>query len=354
MKAIIPAAGFGTRLRPLTFARPKPVLRVANKPIICHAIQTLCAAGVCDIGIVVSELTRQAIESAVKDLEGVNIEYIYQNEMLGLGDAVRVARSWIGDSDFCVYLGDNLFERGVGSFIRTFHEQQADAVIALVEVEQPSEFGVAVLDDRNRITRLVEKPRVPPSNLAVAGLYCFRPAFFEYLEILQPSARGEYEITDAIAMQIDAGGRVLGERVQGWWKDTGKPQDLIDANRLLLGDLRGCVLGSVSDSRLTGEVVVEAGAVVKNSTILGPVTIAAGAHIENAYLGPYTSVGQGSVIRNAEVEYSVIDENTEIRDVGIRLQGCLIGVRAKVIGHGAIPRVHHFTLSDASVLELGC
>jgi glucose-1-phosphate thymidylyltransferase len=354
MKAIIPAAGFGTRLRPLTFARPKPVLRVANKPIICHAVQTLAAAGIHEIGIVVSEPTHKAIETAVKDLEGVSIEYIFQNEMLGLGDAVRVSRPWIGDNDFCVYLGDNLFEHGVSSYIRTFHDQQADAVIALVEVDHPEEFGVAVLDTDGRIIQLVEKPKVPPSNLAVAGLYCFKPGIFEVLETLQPSARGEYEITDAVALLIGAGGRVLGERVSGWWKDTGKPHDLLDANRLLLSQQRGCVLGEVSGSRLTGEVVVEPGAQIINSVILGPVTVAAGARIENAYLGPYTSVGRDSVICNAEIEYSVIDESTEIRDVAVRLQGCLIGVKARVIGHGSVPRVHHFTLSDNSVLELGC
>lgn len=354
MKAIIPAAGLGTRLRPLTYARPKPVLKVANKPIICHAISTLSDAGIVDIGIVVSDLTRKAIESAVRGLEGVNITFIYQNEMLGLGHAVKVAREWVGDSNFCVYLGDNLFEQGVGRFIDLFHSRGADAVVALVEVDDPSAFGVAVMGEGGHITKLVEKPKVPPSKLAVAGLYCFSPVIFEVLDTLKPSARGEYEITDAIAELIQERGNVLGECVQGWWKDTGKPEDLLDANRLLLRELKGCVLGKVTDSRLTGAVVVEPGAEVINSVIMGPVTIAAGARIENAYLGPYTSVGRGSLIRNAEVEYSVIDEDAEICNMSVRLQECLIGVKARVIGHGAIPRIHRFVLSDASSLELGC
>ena len=354
MKAIIPAAGLGTRLRPLTFARPKPVLCVAGKPIICRAIETLEEAGIREVGIVVSHLTRSAIERAVCDLEGVHVTYIMQEEMLGLGHAVKVARDWVGSSDFCVYLGDNLFGNGVRSFVEAFYARQADGVVALVEVDDPTAFGVAVLSPEGYITRLVEKPRVPPSRMAVAGMYCFSSRIFGVLETLRPSARNEYEITDAIMGLIEEGGRVVGTPVQGWWKDTGRPQDLLDANRLLLEDLRGCVMGEVTDSVLTGRVVVEPGAQVRNSTVMGPVKIAAGAVIENAYLGPFTTVGRNSLIRNAEIECSIIDEDAEIRDVMSRMQGCLVGVGARVVGHGGIPRVHRFTLSDASVLELGC
>lgn len=354
MKALIPAAGFGTRLRPLTYARPKPVLPVANLPIICHAVQSLTAAGIREIGVVVSGVTREAIQGALRDLEGAHIEYIEQPQMLGLGHAVRVARSWIGSSDFCVYLGDNLFENGVGSFLTTFHETGADAVIALVEVPDPRAFGVAVLDERGHITRLLEKPQAPPSNLAVAGVYCFRAGILDLLETLPPGPRGEYELTDAVSRLIEEGGRVVGQRVAGWWKDTGRPHDLLEANRLLLERLEPCVLGEVTDSRVCGRVVVGPGARVRGSVIMGPVTIAAGAEIENAYIGPFTSVGRGSVIRNAEVEYSVIDEEAEIRDMSVRLQECLIGLGARVIGHGEVPRVHRLVLSDTSLLEFGC
>ncbi len=354
MKALIPAAGLGTRLRPLTYARPKPVLRVAGVPIICRALRTLMDAGIQDVGIVVSDLTRSFIASAVEGIEGVNITYIHQSEMLGLGHAVKVARDWVADSDVCVYLGDNLFGQGISGFVQTFRERGADAVLGLVEVPDPSAFGVAVLGEDGRITALVEKPAQPPSNLAVAGVYCFSPAIFDVLETLRPSARGEYEITDAIAALIAEGRLVLGERVQGWWKDTGKPADLLDANRLLLERQPGCVLGEVHDSRLTGGVVVEFGAQVTGSVIMGPAIIGAGARIENAYIGPFTSVGRNSVVCNAEVECSVIDEDAELRNVSVRMQDCLIGVRARVIGHGTRPRIHRLTLSDASVLELGC
>lgn len=354
MKAVIPAAGFGTRLRPLTYARPKPVLPVGNRPIICHAVQNLADAGIREIGIVVSPVTREAIQAAVLGIEGARIEFIEQPEMLGLGHAVMVARDFVGESDFCVYLGDNLFEHGVLDFRRAFEEQGADAAVALVEVADARAFGVAVLDERGQITRLVEKPAQPPSNLAVAGVYCFRASVFGVLETLAPSPRGEYEITDAIQRLIEQGGRVAGQRVRGWWKDTGRPLDLIEANRLVLEGLRPGVLGEISGSRLTGRVVVEPGAVVRNSVVMGPATIASGARIENAYIGPFTSVGRGSVIENAEVEYSVIDEGAEIRDMSVRLQECLIGLRARVIGHGELPRVHRLVLSDTSLLEFGC
>ncbi|MBB6099797.1 glucose-1-phosphate thymidylyltransferase [Deinobacterium chartae] len=353
MKAIIPAAGLGTRLRPLTYTRPKPVLRVANKPIIVHAIDNLVRAGIHDIGIIVSELTRASIEAAVNGTPGVNITYIDQNETLGLGHAVLMGRDFVGSDDFCVYLGDNLFEHGITRYLEVFREQQADAVIALVEVENPSAFGVAVLDEEGRITRLMEKPKVPPSNLAVAGVYCFKAGVMDVLAGLEPSARGEYEITDAIAQLIADGRKVIGERVQGWWKDTGRPFDLIDANRLLLEQIEPSLEGEVEDSRVTGRVVIQPGAVVRGSIIMGPALIGAGAVIENAYVGPFTSVGRDTVIRQAEVEYSVIDEEVEICDVAVRLQECLIGLRAKVTGHAAVPRVHRLTLSDASIVELG-
>ena len=354
MKAIIPAAGFGTRLRPLTYARPKPVLPVANKPIICHAVQCLAQAGIQDIGIVVSSLTHKSIEAAVTGIEGVHIEFIEQDEMLGLGHAVKITRDWLDGSDFCVYLGDNLFEHGISSFIDAFRDPAIDAVIALVEVPNPSAFGVAITDEYGRITRLVEKPANPPSNLAVAGVYCFRSKMLDALDQVKPSARGEYEITDAIQMLIENGDHVVGQRVTGWWKDSGRPLDLIEANRLLLEKLETCILSDTTDSRLTGRVLVAPDVTIRNSIIMGPVSIASGAVIENAYIGPFTSVGRGSIIKNAEVEYSVIDEYAEIRDVGVRLQECLIGLRARVVGHGAVPKVHRFILSDTSVLELGC
>ena len=351
MKAIIPAAGFGTRMRPLTFTRPKPVLNVAGKPIIVHAIETLQAAGITEIGIVVSEVTRPAVQQATEDLPGVTLAFIEQNEMLGLGHAVLMGRPWVGDDDVCVYLGDNLFQDGIGAYVELFKNEGPDAVIALVEVENPRAFGVAELEG-SRIVRLVEKPKDPPSNFAVAGFYCFTNRIFEELASLKPSARGEYEITDAIQGLIDAGGTVLGEPVHGWWKDTGQPRDLIEANHLLLERLENKVEGTVEDSRLSGPVVLAPTAVVRGSKIVGPAMIGEGVVIEGAYIGPFTSIGAGSVIRNAEVEHSVIEQECIIENVETRLQDCLIGLRAVIRGGRRIPKTLKLTLSDASIVEL--
>ncbi|GGM18523.1 glucose-1-phosphate thymidylyltransferase [Deinococcus aerophilus] len=351
MKAIIPAAGLGTRLRPLTFTRPKPVLRVAGQPIIRHAIQTLAAAGITEIGVVVSDITRGEIQHALRKVQGVTVTLINQHEQLGLGHAVLTAREWVGESNFCVYLGDNLFEFGARPFIEQFEKQTPAALIALVEVPDPTAFGVAQLDGQ-RITRLVEKPKDPPSNLAVAGLYCFTPQIFEVLEGMPPSARGEYEITDGIQGLIDRGCAVLGQRVEGWWKDTGRPADLLDANRLLLEDIEADLQGTIEDSLISGRVVVPASARVIRSKIVGPVMLDEDVIIEDAYIGPFTSIGRGSVIRGAEVEHSVVDEGAVIENVGQRLQDCLIGVRARVSGGHTMPRAHKLTISDASVVEL--
>lgn len=355
MKAIIPAAGQGTRLRPLTYTRPKPVLRVANKSIIRHAVDNLMAAGLTDIAIIVSEFTREAIMASLERVKhpGIQFTYISQTETLGLGHAVKMAREWVGSDDFCVYLGDNLFEHGVSSFVETFRSSGSDATIALVEVENPTAFGVAVLDEAGNIVQLVEKPKIPPSNLAVAGFYCFKSGIMTLLEGLEPSARGEYEITDAIAQLIASGGTVIGQRVVGWWKDTGRPFDLIDANRLLLENLEPDVQGEIIDSRITGRVVIGAGSVVRNSIVMGPALIGENVTLEGAYIGPFTSIGRNSSISHAEVEYSVIDEGVEISNIDTRLQECLIGLKARIVGTKGTPRVHRLTLSDASVLELG-
>ncbi len=351
MKGIIPAAGLGTRLRPLTFTRPKPVLNVAGKPIIIHAIETLHAAGITEIAVIVSDLTRKEIDYTLNTVDHQSITLIDQTEQLGLGHAVNRAREWSAGEDVCVYLGDNLFEHGVAHYARLFEAQRPDALIALVEVPDPSAFGVARLEG-NRVAELIEKPKVPISNLAVAGAYFFTPRIFEALNGLPPSARGEYEITDAIQRLIREGATVLGERVQGWWKDTGKPQDLLNANHLLLERLETRIEGQVSASRLSGRVHLPASSRVTNCKIVGPVLIGEDVVLEDAYIGPFTSIGRGSVIRFAEVEHSVIEAEVHIENVDIRLQDCLIGLRARVSGGRRIPRTLKLTLSDASEVEL--
>lgn len=351
MKAIIPAAGLGTRLRPLTFTRPKPVLRVAGEPIIRHAIHTLTEAGIRDIGIIVSEVTRAEIQHAVRELTHLNLTLIDQTRQLGLGHAVLTAREWVAGEDFCVYLGDNLFEEGARPYVDTFRQTRPDALIALVEVADPTAFGVAELQG-NRIVRLVEKPKNPPSKMAVAGLYCFTPRIFEMLDGMPPSARGEYEITDGIQRLIDSGANVQGQQVRGWWKDTGRPDDLLEANRLLLERIESRVEGDIQESRLTGKVVIPASARVIRSQLSGPLVLGEHVLIEDAYIGPFSSIGRDSVIRRAEIEHSVVDAGVLIENVDTRLQDCLIGVRAQVRGGKRLPRTHKLTLSDASVVEL--
>ncbi len=347
MKGLILAAGRGTRLRPLTHTRPKPVIRVAGRPIIRYALENLKEAGVEEIGVVVSPETLGDIRLA---LEGEKVAYILQEEPQGLAHAVAVAQGFLGDSPFVLYLGDNLFQRGIRRFLEAF--QGVDAVIALVPVENPRQFGVARVEG-GRVVELLEKPQDPPSNLAVAGVYVFSPAVHQAIAGLKPSPRGEYEITDAIQRLIQQGRRVLGVEVEGWWKDTGRPEDLLDANRLLLEEISPRVEGLVQESTLTGRVVVEKGAVVVGSTILGPAYIGEDARVEGAYIGPFTSLGPGARVVGAEVEYSILEEGAELLHTPLRLQASILGVGARVAGRNGLPKAHRLILGDLSQVELG-
>ncbi|MDX2003794.1 MAG: glucose-1-phosphate thymidylyltransferase [Meiothermus sp.] len=354
MKGLILAAGRGTRLRPLTFTRPKPVIRLAGKPIIAYAVANLREVGVTEIGVVVSPDTKEDIQQALKDFPGVSITYIVQEVALGIAHAVGTAREWLAGSPFVLYLGDNLFQDGIASFTQAF-KPGVGAVIALVKVPDPRQFGVAVLE-QGRIVKLVEKPKNPPSDLAVAGVYVFGPEIMDIIEKLKPSARGEYEITDSIQNLMDAGHTVMGEEIKGWWKDTGRPGDLLDANRLLLVEQKSptpVLEGNVIDSQVTGRVIVEKGAVVKNSSILGPAHIAAGAMVEGAYIGPFTSVGPNATVRQAEVEFSILEDGAIVEDVPLRLHECIIGVGARVTKRDGLPKAHKLILGDLSSLELG-
>ncbi|WP_457631097.1 glucose-1-phosphate thymidylyltransferase [Oceanithermus sp.] len=355
MKGLVLAAGKGTRLRPLTYTRPKPVIRVAGKPIIHYAIENLLEAGVDRVGIVVSPATMTDVSAACNGLGdslGITIEYIVQQEPQGLAHAVAVARDWLAGDDFVLYLGDNLFGRGIRPFVTAFNESRPQGVVALARVADPRQFGVAEVED-GEIRRLVEKPEVPPSDLAVAGVYVFTPEIHEVIAGLEPSDRGEYEITDAIQGLIDRGGRVMGLPIEGWWKDTGRAEDLLDANRLLLGGIARRVDGEVSDSRLVGRVVIEAGARVTGSTVIGPALIAAGSLVENAFVGPFTSVGPEAEVRNSEVEYSIIADRAVVDGVETRLQECVIGVGARVASRRGLPKAHRLVLGDESRVEIG-
>lgn len=349
MKGLILAAGRGTRLRPLTHTRPKHIFRVAGRPIIHYALENLRQAGIDEVGVVVSPENQADIRQALNGFGGVHTSFIVQEQPQGLAHAVGVARNWLNDSPFVLYLGDNLFQRGITPFVQAF--DQSDAVIALVKVDDPRQFGVAVLEE-GRIVRLLEKPKDPPSSLAVAGVYVFSPAIHEVIAQLKPSARGEYEITDAIQGLIEGGRTVRGIEVEGWWKDTGRPPDLLDANRLLLVELQPSTRGQVTNSQITGRVVVEEGAVVRDSSILGPALIASGALIEGAYVGPFTSVGPGAVVRGAEIEYSILEDNAIVENVPLRLHECILGVGARATSRQGLPRAHKLVLGDESAVEL--
>jgi len=353
MKGLILAAGRGTRLRPLTHTRPKPVIRLAGKPIIQYAVDNLLEAGITEVGVVVSPDTVEAVKLALKDSLDVQITYVVQEEALGIAHAVGSAREWLGQSPFVLYLGDNLFQKGIKPFVDAY-KHDLGAVIALVRVPDPRQFGVAVLEE-GHIKQLLEKPKEPPSDLAVAGVYVFGPVIMEIIANLEPSARGEYEITDAIQALVDQGHTVLGQEITGWWKDTGRPADLLDANRLLLVEQKSptpVIEGQVHESQVTGRVVVAKGAVVKNSTILGPVHIAPNAIIEGAYIGPFTSVGPNAIVRQAEVEYSILEDDAVVEDVPLRLHECILGVGARVTRRHGLPKAHKLVLGDLSSLEL--
>jgi len=353
MKGLVLAAGRGTRLRPLTYARPKPLIRVANRPIIDYALEAMLQAGCDELGIVVSPDTRPDIALEMKSLpNGSHATLVMQETPLGIAHAVASAEEFLAGEPFMLYLGDNLFEHGLEGFIETFHAEQASAVVALVQVADPRAFGVAVIE-QGRIVRLVEKPREPPSDLALAGVYVFGPEVHEVIKTLQPSHRGELEITDAIQGLVERGRTVVPRTITGWWKDTGRPEDLLDANRLLLENLEPRIEGAVdSASQITGRVQVHASATVQRSVIRGPALIGPRAVIRDSYVGPYTSIGAGVEINGAEVEYSVVQERSVIDHPPVRLQDSLIGCDVRVSRSGLRPISHRLILGDHSVVEL--
>jgi len=352
MKGLILAAGLGTRLRPITSLRPKPTISVANKPLIIYAVDNLVAAGIHEIGLVVSHVTVDYLKDTLGNYPGVTFEYILQNPPLGLAHAVQVSRGFLGDDAFVMYLSDNIFEHGITAFVQRFHpESGVNAVLALVPVEDPRSLGVAVVE-KGRITRLVEKPKHPPSNLAVAGVYVFDNTIHAMIKGLEPGAKGEYQITDAIQRLIETGHHVAAEEVEGWWKDTGKAEDILDANRLQLLKFQRAIRGKVENARVVGDVVIEAGTIVRDTTIFGPALIGCESLVENAYIGPFTTIGNRVTIRNAELEYTVIGAGSSVMGVKSRIQGSLIGEEVVISGHSGRPSTHQMIVGDKSRIVL--
>jgi len=352
MKGLILSGGKGTRLRPLTFTQAKQLVPVANKPVLFYGIEALKEAGIEDIGIVVGD-TKDEIKEAVGDGSrwGIRITYIEQEAPLGLAHAVKISEGFLGDEPFVMYLGDNILKSGIKSLVEEFKEKKPNSLILLTEVPDPRLFGVAELKN-GKVVRLVEKPKKPMSNLALVGVYMFDFHVFEAINAIKPSWRNELEITDSIQYLVDHGYEVHPHLVRGWWKDTGKIEDILEANRLILESIAGKIQGKVDEaSKINGQVIVEEGVVVQNSIIRGPAIIGAGTEIIDSYIGPFTAIQERCRIIKTEIEHSIVLEGSEIRDVGSRIDESLIGRDVKIYKCPPKPSVYRLMVGDKS--EIG-
>jgi glucose-1-phosphate thymidylyltransferase len=353
MKGLILSGGKGTRLRPLTYTSAKQLVPVANKPVLFYAIESIVAAGITDIGIIVGE-THEEIRAAAGDGSrfGARITYIQQEAPLGLAHAVMTAEPFLGDSSFVMYLGDNLIAGGIKDLVEEFKALGCNSEILLAEVPNPEQFGVAELAGGGKVRRLVEKPKEPKSNLALVGVYMFDARIHDSVKRIKPSARGELEITDAIQDLIDRGLDVHPHIVRGWWKDTGKLDDMLEANRIVLENLearRGVNLGAVGKgSRIEGRVHIGEGVEIIDSLVRGPVVIGDGARLENAFVGPYTSIGDRCTLVCCELENSIVLADSEIRDIPLRIDGSLIGRNVRIVKTDFKPKAYRFMVGDNS------
>jgi len=354
MKGLILSGGKGTRLRPITHTSAKQLVPVANKPILFYAVEALREAGIREIGIIVGD-TRAEIEAAVGDGErfGCRIQYIWQEEPLGLAHAVATAREFLGNEPFVMYLGDNLIQHGVARFVREFESLDVDALILLKAVEDPRAFGVAELGEGGRIIGLEEKPKNPRSDLALVGVYLFTASIHEAIAGLKPSARGEYEITDAIRRLVESGRRVHAHVHTGWWLDTGKKDDMLEANRVVLDEIPRDVQGRVdAESRVVGRVQIGEGTELIGSSVRGPAVIGRGCRIERSFIGPYTSISDGAQIVGSEIEHSIVLDGSRILDPGYRIEDSLIGRNVEVVRGDGKPAALRLLLGDDSQVSL--
>lgn len=357
MKGLILSGGTGSRLRPITHTGPKQLIPVANKPVLEYAVDDLREAGITDIGVVLGNVGRDEIQALLGDgsAYGVDITYIVQGNPLGLAHAAGCAKDFVGDDDFVMYLGDNMLKQGITELVESFESGDYGAGIALQEVDNPHQFGIAEVDAEGRVHRLVEKPDDPPSNLALIGIYVFSPEVFDVIEGLEPSWRGELEITDAIQALYDRGRNIDSQIVKGWWKDTGKPTDILDANRLVLEDRERSIEGTVeAGAEVTGRVDLAPSATIEDGAVVrGPVSIADHTTIGGGtYVGPYTSIGPDSRIVGTQIENSVVVGESEIT-ANERIIDSLIG-RAATVESAAdlLPEGHRLVVGENSKLLL--
>jgi glucose-1-phosphate thymidylyltransferase len=352
MKALLTAGGHGTRLRPITHTQNKHLIPIANKPMLLYGLEAIAGAGIRDVGIVVGE-TEEEIRGAVGDGSswGLHITYLHQEAPLGLAHVVLTGREFVGDEPFLMYLGDNMLRDGLGDFLRAFEENRPDAQILLAKVPDPSRYGVVAMDG-DRVVRLAEKPKDFVSDLALAGFYLFTAPVFEAASSLRPSGRGELEITEAIQHMVDHGHVVRAERITGWWKDTGRVEDLLEANRFVLQEQERHVRGEVDEaSHVMGEVRVEPGAVVRESVIRGPAAVGAGCRIERSVIDPYTSIYLNTVITDSEIGNSVVMDDCRIEDVR-RIRDSLIGRNVHVRRADATPSSVQLMVGDNCAITL--
>jgi glucose-1-phosphate thymidylyltransferase len=353
MKALVLAGGRGTRLRPLTNTSAKQLFPVANKPVLFYGLEAIRDAGITDVGIIIGD-TGAEIRRVVGDGSqfGLTITYIPQEAPLGLAHCVLIARDFLGTDDFVMYLGDNFLVGGIQELVASFRAGHYDAQILLTPVDDPRSYGVAQLGRMGEIVGLDEKPAEPASDLAIVGVYMFTDAVHEAVRAIRPSARGELEITDAVQWLIDNGHHVHSHLITGYWKDTGRVEDMLECNRIVLESIETRIGGTVDDrTKITGRVVIEPGAVVEGSVLRGPVVVGADTKIVGSYLGPFTSIGHGCTVEDAEIEYSIVMGSSTVRGVS-RIEASLIGKGVEVTPAPHTPRTHQLVIGDHSTVRL--
>ena len=352
MKGLILSGGKGTRLRPITHTSAKQLVPVANKPVLFYGIEAMAQAGIEEVGIIIAPETGGEIRAAAGDGSqfGVRITYVEQDEPLGLAHAALTAEAFLDGEPFVMYLGDNLLQGGITELVEAFRANAPDALILLTPVPDPQNYGVAELDG-GRVVRLVEKPAQPATDLALVGVYMFTAGIHDASRAIEPSARGELEITDAIQYLVDGGRRVEPHIVRGWWKDTGRLDDMLEANRLVLDRIDRRIEGTLVDSQCEGRVVIEAGAQLQRTTVRGPAIIGAGARLTDCYIGPYTAIGAGCVICEAEVEHSILLEGSTVSRLEGRMESSLLGRNVTISRGARQPRAYRFMVGDNS--EIG-